>query len=61
MILLMEDAFMAKVIKNKSGTKYADELLINKSSLTIKAGQGNDTINLSKGSKNRISDDLTGK
>lgn len=45
---------MAKVIKNKNGTKKADELLINKSNLTINAGKGNDVITLSKGRKNKI-------
>ena len=45
---------MAKVIKNKNGTKYADELLINKNNLTVKAGKGNDVITLSKGRKNKI-------
>lgn len=45
---------MAKVIKNKNGTKKADSLLISKNGLTIKAGKGDDTITLSKGRKNKI-------
>jgi hypothetical protein len=45
---------MAKVIKNRNGTKNADSLLISKSGLTIKADRGDDTIILSKGRKNKI-------
>ncbi len=39
---------MAKVIKNRNGTKKADELLINKNNLTVKAGKGKKGLHLSK-------------